>query len=85
MTRDITEQVEHRERIERLSRIRELLGALNSAIVRIRERESLFEEFCRIAVSRGGFVLARIIELDSRRPGRASPRPPSPIRRCFSA
>jgi len=70
VARDITEQVEHRARIERLSRIRELLGTLNSAIVRVRERKALFDEFCRIAVSRGGFVLARIIEVD--REGRAS-------------
>jgi len=70
VTRDISEQVEHRERIERLSRIRELLGRLNSAIVRVRERKSLFQEFCRIAVSSGGFVLARIIELD--RDGKAA-------------
>ncbi|MCD6043139.1 MAG: response regulator receiver modulated diguanylate cyclase/phosphodiesterase with sensor(s), partial [Burkholderiales bacterium] len=60
-----TERVEQRQRIERLSRIRELLGSLNSSIVRIRERDLLFDEFCRIAVSRGGFVLARIIELDA--------------------
>ena len=70
VARDITEQVGHRRRIERLSRIRELLGILSSAVVRIRERHALFEEFCRIAISRGGFALARIIELD--REGRAS-------------
>ncbi len=66
VTRDITEQVEHRARIERLSRIRELLGMLNSAIVRMRERDLLFDEFCRIALSHGGFKLARIIALDAR-------------------
>ena len=64
VSRDITEQVEQRARIERLSRIRELLGALNSSIVRIRERDPLFDEFCRIALARGGFALARIIEVD---------------------
>ncbi|HYI85606.1 MAG TPA: EAL domain-containing protein, partial [Burkholderiales bacterium] len=69
VSRDISEQVEQRARIERLSRIRELLGALNSSIVRIRERDLLFDEVCRIALARGGFVLARIIELD--REGRA--------------
>src|SRR6185503_4340756 len=69
VARDITEQVGHRRRIDRLSRIRELLGTLNAAIVRIRERGALFEEFCHIAVARGGFVLARVIELD--RDGRA--------------
>jgi len=64
VVRDITEQVGQRRRIERLSRIRELLGTLNAAIVRIRERGELFEEFCRIAVARGGFVLARVVELE---------------------
>jgi diguanylate cyclase (GGDEF)-like protein/PAS domain S-box-containing protein len=64
VTRDITEQVEQRRRIERLSRIRELLGALNASIVRIRERDLLFDEFCRIALARGGFVVARIVEVD---------------------
>ena len=64
VSRDITEQVEQRTRIERLSRIRELLGALNSSIVRIRERDLLFDEFCRIALARGGFALARIIEVE---------------------
>jgi diguanylate cyclase (GGDEF)-like protein/PAS domain S-box-containing protein len=70
VSRDITEQVEQRARIERLSRIRELLGALNSSIVRIRERDLLFDEVCRIALARGGFVLARIIEVD--RDGKAT-------------
>jgi len=65
LARDITDQVEARIRIERLSRIRDLLGALNAAIVRTRERGPLFEEFCRIAVSHGGFVLARIIEIEA--------------------
>ncbi len=65
LARDVTARVEGRRRIERLSRIRELLGELNAAIVRTRERGPLFQEFCRIAVSRGGFVLARVVELDA--------------------
>jgi diguanylate cyclase (GGDEF)-like protein/PAS domain S-box-containing protein len=72
LARDITEAVGHRQRIERMSRIRDLLGALNSAIVRIRERKLLFEEFCRIAVSTGGFVHARVIELDAERRARVA-------------
>jgi diguanylate cyclase (GGDEF)-like protein/PAS domain S-box-containing protein len=63
LARDVTEQVESRERIERLSRIRDVLGSLNAAIVRTRERKALFDEFCRIAVAQGGFALARIVEL----------------------
>jgi diguanylate cyclase (GGDEF)-like protein len=55
---------EQRARIERLSRIRELLGALSGALMRARDRGTVFGEFCRIAVSRGGFVLGRIVEVD---------------------
>ena len=65
LARDVTDQVESRIRIERLSRIREVLGELNAAIVRTRERKPLFQEFCRIALSRGGFALARVVELDA--------------------
>ena len=53
-----------RQRLARLSRIRDIASAVNSALVRLREREPLFTEFCRIAVGQGGFVLARVIELD---------------------
>ena len=63
--RDLTERRAQEERIARLGRIRDLLGAANAAFMRIRERSALFEEFCRIAVSRGGFVLARVVELDA--------------------
>jgi diguanylate cyclase (GGDEF)-like protein/PAS domain S-box-containing protein len=64
LARDITDTVGQRERIARLGRIRDLLGAANAAFMRIRERGELFQEFCRIAVARGGFVLARVVELD---------------------
>ena len=33
--------------------------------MRMRERDLVFDEFCRIAVTRGGFVLARIVEVDA--------------------
>jgi len=62
--RDVTERVEQSRRLTRLQRIREVIGAVNAAIVRIRDRRQLFEEFCRIAVEQGEFVLARIIEFD---------------------
>ena len=65
LARDISEAVRQRERLSRLARIRDLLGALNAAYIRIRERHALFGEFCSIAVSRGGFALARVVELDA--------------------
>ena len=70
---DITERKNQEERIARLSRIHAVLSGINSAIVRVREREELFREACRIAVEDGGFKLAWIGLLDKQtldiRPG----------------
>ena len=63
--RDRRARREAEERLARLARIRDLLGAASAAFMRMRERRALFEEFCRIAVTRGGFVLARMVELDN--------------------
>lgn len=63
LARDITEAVQQRERLARLARIRDLLGAVNAACMRMHERKALFEEFCRISVSRGGFMRARFVEV----------------------
>ncbi|HWM41258.1 MAG TPA: EAL domain-containing protein [Burkholderiales bacterium] len=64
LARDITEQVEHRVRIIRLSRIREFTSSINSTLVRQREREQLASEVCRIAVDVGGFSTVQIGLLD---------------------
>ena len=63
LARDVTDAVGSRERLARLGRIRDVLGAVNAACMRIRERKALFEEFCSIAVSRGKFARARFIEV----------------------
>jgi diguanylate cyclase (GGDEF)-like protein len=47
-------------RIARLSRDYAILRAINAAIVRIRERDELFEEACRVVVLHGGFRMAWI-------------------------
>jgi diguanylate cyclase (GGDEF)-like protein/PAS domain S-box-containing protein len=64
VARDITEQAEQRLRIARLSSIREVLGAVNNAIVRIRDRDELLGEACRIAVELGGLKFARVALVD---------------------
>jgi len=64
ITRDITDRVAQRERLARLGRIRELLGATNAAIVRLRDRNDLFAEFCRIAVDIGGFLGGRVVDFE---------------------
>lgn len=61
---DVTERKIQEEKIARLTRIYALLSGINSAIVRIHDRQTLFEEACRIAVEHGGFEMAWILKLD---------------------
>jgi PAS domain S-box-containing protein len=61
---DITERKLHELRIGRLNRILSVLSGINSAIVRIRNRQELFKEACRIAVEHGGFGMAWIGSYD---------------------
>jgi diguanylate cyclase (GGDEF)-like protein len=51
---------EQQRHIARLNRIYAVLSGINSTIVRVRGREELFREACRIAVQAGGFRLAWI-------------------------
>lgn len=60
LARDVTDLKLQEQRIARLSRIRAVLSGINVAIVRIRDRQKLFEEACRIAVEHGGFEVAWI-------------------------
>lgn len=57
---DITRLKEAEARIRRLNRVYAMLSDVNQTIVRVRERQPLFEAACRIAVERGGFTLAWI-------------------------
>lgn len=56
--RDVTQRVSQEQRLVRLSRIRDVLGHFSSAIIRLRQREVLLQEFCRIAVDVGGMRMA---------------------------
>jgi len=58
VARDISERIEHEDRIKRLSRIHAVTSSINATIVRVRDRDELFREACRIAVEEGGFSLA---------------------------
>lgn len=60
IARDITQFKLQEQRIERLNRVYAVLSGINTAIVRIRDRQKLFEEACRIAVEYGGFGIAWI-------------------------
>ena len=57
---DVTERKEAENKIRRLNRVYAVLSGINTLIVRVRERDELFREACRIAVGHGGFCMAWI-------------------------
>ena len=57
---DITERKEAEARIVYLNRVYAVLSGINTLIVRVRDRDELFREACRIAVEEGGFRMALI-------------------------
>jgi diguanylate cyclase (GGDEF)-like protein/PAS domain S-box-containing protein len=61
---DVTEQKRFEERIRRLNRVYAVLSGINAAIVRIRDRQELFDEACRVAVEAGQFRMAWIGVVD---------------------
>ena len=58
------ENIGKEEKIARLNRIQAVTGSINALIVRVRDRQELFDEACRIAVEQGGFGIAWIGTLD---------------------
>ncbi|OGU13138.1 MAG: hypothetical protein A2076_07645 [Geobacteraceae bacterium GWC2_53_11] len=48
----------------RLNRLYTVLGEIDKAIIRASDRDSLFNDFCRIAVDQGGFLLSWVGLLD---------------------
>ena len=60
--RESTQQL---QRIAQLNRVYSMLSSINGAILRIRERDALLKEACRIAVELGRFRLAWIGLLDA--------------------
>lgn len=53
--RDVTERKQQQERIARLTRVLQLQSGINAAVVRIRDRDSLLREACRLAMNVGGY------------------------------
>ena len=60
LAHDVTDRVQSQRKIARLNRVYALLSGINSAIVRIRDRDALFKEACRLATMEGGFITASI-------------------------
>jgi diguanylate cyclase (GGDEF)-like protein/PAS domain S-box-containing protein len=61
---DVTEQKRAENHITRLNRVYAVSSGINSLIVRVRSRDELFKEACRVAVEDGKFPLAWIGALD---------------------
>ena len=61
---DITERKRHEDRIGRLNRLYSVLSRINEAIVRIRDREELYGQTCRIAVEDGKFLMCWVGRTD---------------------
>ena len=55
---DITQRTLEQRQIVRLNRMHAVLSGINSAIVRVEDRDTLLFEACRIAVQAGGFRMA---------------------------
>lgn len=62
--RDITERKKTENRIAYLNRVHAVLSSINTLIVRVRDRNELFREACRIAVETGGFRMAMLYIVD---------------------
>jgi PAS domain S-box-containing protein len=61
---EIVEREKAEESLLRLNRLFAVLSETNQAIVRTRDRDSLFNDFCRIAVEDGCFILAWVGLID---------------------
>jgi PAS domain S-box-containing protein len=61
---EMAEREQAEGRLQRLNSLYAVLSETDQAIIRVTDRESLYLEFCRIAVEHGGFLLAWIGLLD---------------------
>jgi PAS domain S-box-containing protein len=64
---DITEQKLAERKIKGLNRVYAVLSGINTLLVRVRNRNELFREACKVAVDHGRFVMAWIgtVDLDA--------------------
>ena len=65
MMNDVTEHKRQEHRLARLNRLRRMIGAIHSAMLRRKDRTSLLREACRIAMEEGDFAMAWVEEIDS--------------------
>ncbi len=61
---EVTERKQAEVRIQRLNRVYAMLSGINALIVRIRDRDELFRQACRLAIEHGRFQLAWVGTVD---------------------
>lgn len=64
--KDITDKKLAEEKINKLNKVYAVLSEVNQTIVRIRDAKKLFKNICRIAVEKGGYVMAWIGMIDKK-------------------
>ncbi len=62
---DVTEHRAQEHRIARLNRLRAVLGGISSAMLRLRDRDELLQEACRVAATEGVFPVAWVSSVDA--------------------
>jgi diguanylate cyclase (GGDEF)-like protein/PAS domain S-box-containing protein len=67
--RDVTVRMAQEVRIRRLNRALRFVSGTNSAVMRIRDRDRLLKEACRLAVRVGGYMHATILLLPAESAG----------------
>ncbi len=61
---DITDQRQAEIQLRHLSRVQRVLSGINTLIVRVSDRDALYQGACRIAVEGGGFLMAMLVVVD---------------------
>ncbi|MGV8942840.1 EAL domain-containing protein [Thermomonas sp.] len=61
---DVTDRKHAELKIQRQNRVYAVLSQINALIVRVRDRDELFRETCRIAFEQGGFPMAMVATID---------------------
>jgi diguanylate cyclase (GGDEF)-like protein/PAS domain S-box-containing protein len=62
---EVTERKEAEAKIRRLNRVYAVLSGINSVLVRVNDRDEVFNEACRIAVDHGGFPMVWLGVVDA--------------------
>jgi PAS domain S-box-containing protein len=67
VARDVSDERRREARVQRLNQSYAVLSSVNEAVVRLRTRDDLFAELCRVVVLAGGFSLAWVGRFDADR------------------